>query len=257
MEQKMAKRDKLAQCRHRVTTLTWAVPACGRVVAERCCPLYGCGQLLSLGPSNDDSPAVQVEMAAAERIADISHRGGGESDVWCDDRTTEYAGGEWQDQFNAGYWAWDTSRPLAEQLAETARDDAEADALLDEINEPAPSPHLADPYGTLAAEKRERCLDEHGYGCTRAECGRSAPQQITGLSGPFDLSDTELVAAIAYNPPREPSVNVQFEEIEDGFGNVELIPIPLYSAEETAQIETKTETDEPDVSISDPLTEAQ
>lgn len=83
----------------------------------------------SLGPSNDDSPAVELEMFAAERIADIAADGGGESDVWCDDETTEIAGGPWQDAFNAALWTWDISRPIAEQLAETAADDAAADTM--------------------------------------------------------------------------------------------------------------------------------
>lgn len=87
------------------------------------------GRPSSLGPSNDDSPAVQIEMRAAEKIADIASIGGGESDVWCDDETTTITGGPWLDQFNASLWDWDTSRPLAEQFAETAADDAAADAL--------------------------------------------------------------------------------------------------------------------------------
>lgn len=32
------------------------------------------------------------------------------------------------------------------------------------------------------ADRRERCLDEHGYGCTRPECGR-VRGVIVGLSG--------------------------------------------------------------------------
>lgn len=36
---------------------------------------------------------------------------------------------------------------------------------------------------TAAADRRERCLDEHGYGCARAECARHAvePEHMTGL----------------------------------------------------------------------------
>lgn len=37
---------------------------------------------------------------------------------------------------------------------------------------------------SAAADRRERCIDLHGYGCTRAECGRRSVSdgEITGLS---------------------------------------------------------------------------
>lgn len=34
-----------------------------------------------------------------------------------------------------------------------------------------------------AIDRRERCIDEHGYGCMRAECGRSAMRRVVGLTG--------------------------------------------------------------------------
>jgi hypothetical protein len=33
-----------------------------------------------------------------------------------------------------------------------------------------------------AADRRERCLHEHGYGCTRAECGRALTGEVRGLA---------------------------------------------------------------------------
>jgi hypothetical protein len=32
-------------------------------------------------------------------------------------------------------------------------------------------------------DRRYRCLDEHGYGCAREKCGRSASPRVVGLSG--------------------------------------------------------------------------
>lgn len=32
-----------------------------------------------------------------------------------------------------------------------------------------------------SATRRERCLDEHGYGCGRIECGRGPHGVVTGL----------------------------------------------------------------------------
>lgn len=109
----------------------------------------------SLGPSNDDSPAVQIEMRAAELdlwyvVDDLSIS---EGDGWDDDEingwrthcgllsvgpstTPQLAGWlacemtmhEARVVRDATAWAWDTSRPLSEQFAETAADDAAADA---------------------------------------------------------------------------------------------------------------------------------
>lgn len=99
----------------------------------------------SLGPSNDDSPAVQIEMRAAEifgrgfapMTADemrgyLNHPlqtfAPGDLEVagWlaCEMNVTDVLRAE----RDATAWAWDVSRPLAEQFAETAADDAAADA---------------------------------------------------------------------------------------------------------------------------------
>lgn len=110
----------------------------------------------SLGPSNDDSPAVQVEMRAAELVG----QGFGpmaDAEVFEDPDFTpdpeQIAG--WlareisesraaDPERDATVWAWDISRPIAEQLTEAASDDAASGAL-----EPAacptctsPAPHL-------------------------------------------------------------------------------------------------------------------
>lgn len=70
----------------------------------------------SLGPSNDDSPAVQVEIRAAELIAVGAYID--ESNVWADDENGTIvitSNDSAFDQYNATLWAWDISRPLAEQ----------------------------------------------------------------------------------------------------------------------------------------------
>jgi hypothetical protein len=76
----------------------------------------------SLGPSNDDSPAVRLEMLAAIHLGVLRHL----PDVWdAGDGVAEFEASE----RIPNAWAWDISRPLAEQLAETAADDAAADLL--------------------------------------------------------------------------------------------------------------------------------
>lgn len=102
----------------------------------------------SLGPSNDDSDAVRVEMRAAE-IASVRRgnpgclRGDSETSGWidhfsgadlADEEPREWLAG-WlsreilthddRDQRDADAWSWDISRPLAEQFAETAADAAD------------------------------------------------------------------------------------------------------------------------------------
>jgi hypothetical protein len=102
----------------------------------------------SLGPSNDDSPLVAVEMRAAairgqgfgpmttaERVGYKTH-----GDPVFTPGTAEERAGWLACEINvsdslraardADNWAWDISRPLAEQFAETAADDAAADAMI-------------------------------------------------------------------------------------------------------------------------------
>lgn len=33
-----------------------------------------------------------------------------------------------------------------------------------------------------AADRRERCLNEHGYGCARGECGRGRVGEVRGFA---------------------------------------------------------------------------
>lgn len=107
----------------------------------------------SLGPSNDDSDAVRVEMRAAELHASwdpgISPE---EYQGWMarhdegialdsNDRLAGWLSREIRyadTPRDIGTWSWDISRPLAEQFAATATDDAAADAL------PVPGESLAD-----------------------------------------------------------------------------------------------------------------
>lgn len=100
---------------------------------------------MSLGPSNDDSPAVAIEIRAAElhlswtpdtttieeytgwlarHDDNIPLDSPGRLAGWLS-REIRYAGTE----RDIGSWSWDISRPLAEQFAETAADDAAAGAL--------------------------------------------------------------------------------------------------------------------------------
>jgi hypothetical protein len=95
----------------------------------------------SLGPSNDDSPAVQIEMRAAEVLGagfgpmTAGERDGywGHPDQEFTPSTDQLAGWLCREINEAGSWeartawAWDISRPIAEQLAETAALDAQAD----------------------------------------------------------------------------------------------------------------------------------
>ncbi len=106
----------------------------------------------SMGRANDSTQAVKVEMRAAEIALSArgkpGHlRGEDEASGNCD----HFTGGDLADEDPRGWlagwlsaeirshesreirdataWAWDISRPLAEQLAETADDNAAADAL--------------------------------------------------------------------------------------------------------------------------------
>lgn len=97
----MAKRDKLAQCDHR-----------GRVNLGTHLRCAVCKQLLSLGEANE--PEVDI---AAGRIAAQGGLADGENLYELPLGSHRISTG---DQGDA--WAWDISRPLAEQLAETARD---------------------------------------------------------------------------------------------------------------------------------------
>lgn len=46
-----------------------------------------------------------------------------------------------------------------------------------------------------AADRRERCLDEHGYGCARAECGRALAGDVRGLAEFLPTSDPARIVA--------------------------------------------------------------
>lgn len=107
----------------------------------------------SLGPSNDDTSDVQEEIEAAEYAMRASlspdvRRGW---DAHFMDSDPPFLGGiSWRagwlareiathddrDQRDADAWSWDISRPLAEQFAETAADDAATDATVTGTSEP-------------------------------------------------------------------------------------------------------------------------
>ena len=148
------------KCKHSNTTSEFLADG---TTARKWLYCDDCNKPLSLGPSNDDSPAVQVEMRAAESYAkgndpeppfsnvpfmalfgfanhskqldSVSawpprHRSG--VDWWSGWLLRELATHDDRETRDANAWAWDLSRPLAEQLAETARDDAAADAMVDD-----------------------------------------------------------------------------------------------------------------------------
>jgi hypothetical protein len=139
----------------------------------------------SLGPSNDDSPAVQVEMRAAElhqswtrdtdTITDEEYTGWlarhdgnipldnpGRLAGWLS-REIRYAGTERE----IGSWAWDISRPIADQLAETAADDAAADALVEEYRA------LAWPTASVSRDPDPGNAASDGTACT---CGHAVEE---------------------------------------------------------------------------------
>jgi hypothetical protein len=162
--------------------VVWLDGKAGCVAVEACTEATG-----SLGPSNDDSPAVQIEMRAAElerasaegwpgRCPGIATTA--EDWGWYDHLNrvvTEPSAGEPADsQWRAGYlareiathddretrdataWAWDTSRPLAEQLAGASARDELAKRLLREIHdEDAATEQLAETAADDAGEAQD------------------------------------------------------------------------------------------------------
>jgi hypothetical protein len=106
-----------------------------------------CGATLPLGPSNDDSPAVPIEMRAAE-IGGCGFMGKLRSDDEKTGWSDHWLSHDLDDEDPAGWlaswlgreiaiggddstaWAWRTDRPLAEQLAETTEWDAAADRIV-------------------------------------------------------------------------------------------------------------------------------
>lgn len=111
------------------------------------CRRCGARGVRRLGPSNDAEPAVLVEMraAAVEAVPGIARlsmtteeSAGWATHFWRDDPKPSGEAG-WLtyelsthvdiDARDRNAWSWDPSRPIAEQLAETARVDAAADEL--------------------------------------------------------------------------------------------------------------------------------
>src|SRR4051812_48167856 len=115
-ELKMGKR-----CPHK---LVRRIETSSATIAYQCVACLANG-VRPLGPSNDGSPAVRLEIDAAERLAaQSSYLTDICDDVWdVDGVTLSFADSEYM----ATAWAWRIDRPLAEQLAETAADDAAAD----------------------------------------------------------------------------------------------------------------------------------
>lgn len=132
----------MPRCNHKTTRYDWGRDASGAEVAiARWC--LGCGARLSLGPSNDEPAAVQLEMLAAIHLGhprdlpDAWDAGGGMVEFGFSDRIPEA-------------WSWDISRSLAEQFAEVARADAAADRLIADVAAHASGNSVVP--GELAAE---------------------------------------------------------------------------------------------------------
>lgn len=201
-----AERDKLAQCKHK-----WSVE--GTRWFKQC---GDCGELLSLGEA--DEPGADV---AAGRL--IAFHGG----LADDENLYLHDGGAIAvttgDQDDA--MAWSLARSVAEQIDEVC--DRFGDGLAIPDDRPGArcdwhAEHGADDKPTgqrceSAATHRIVWLDGSGrfsLGCgAHLELDAKAPpvriERLDGTTGEtclgFDLSDTELVAAIAHSPPREPN----------------------------------------------------
>lgn len=175
----------------------------------------------SLGPSNDDSPAVQIEMRAAEleetehweprRVMTregwgyLDHLSPGAEPAEDDHASNQdwlagWLSGELErfddrDQRDATAWTWDISRPLAEQLAETAADDAAADAL-------APAPVRCDWHPEHGADDMP----------TGQRCDATATHRIVWLDGSNRFS-YGCDAHLELDPAAPP---VRIEKLSDG-----------------------------------------
>lgn len=137
----MSKRKK--QCEHPVDMYEFRD---GEPVSRYCPVTFGCGALLPLGPANDLDLHVQHEIAAAEIVARMQTGGPNMTNAELDgyngdDSSPFYDLAGWHIGWLAAEathdhsdgWAWDVSRPIADQLAETALVDAEADGLAREV----------------------------------------------------------------------------------------------------------------------------
>ena len=78
----------------------------------------------SLGWSDESTPEARESLSVAEALLMYQRAGMPWIDAWDSGGGKILIGSAGPDA-----WAWDISRPLADQLAETARDDAAADAL--------------------------------------------------------------------------------------------------------------------------------
>jgi len=184
-----------------------------------------CGVRLPLGPSNDDSPAVQVEMRAAE-IAQV------EGDAMSQAEAIGYAehpcDGVISDEHAAGWlsseidthfehdhrdieaWPWDPTRPLAGQYEEKSCpvDHGHAKsiaALADGIVEAGGElPYLGArpdasgepwscPDGSSECEILRQCTNKCGRKDTQAEIDANGPA-YDAINDAFDAEDADLQA---------------------------------------------------------------
>lgn len=196
------------QCKHEATVYTWREGHIGPTSA-RCSPTLGCGEWLSLGPSNDDSDSVRVEMRAAE-IPGMARGVPGEisgedevsgwldhftrADIWSDEDPQKWHAGwlahEMQDvrittpesvNHDANAWPWDPSRPVAGQYEQWLR--------AAEIEATTPSRHLD---GWTKFDEIDE-VDDDGN-----------PLTAFAYSPGMDDDSEPLTAALDYSPADHP-----------------------------------------------------
>jgi hypothetical protein len=158
-----------------------------------------CQELLSLGKAKEP----RADVAAGRMIAVHGGLAEGEDLYELPLGSRRITTGDQDDA-----WDWRVDRPIAEQFSLGLH----AFSSIDRSVAPTSLQHLA-PQRPLSVELIRDAAK------VIAKVEGSEP-----LSGPFDMSDTELVAAIAHSPPREPNVNAALATVG-----------PLYSAEEAAQ----------------------
>ncbi|HEU4727733.1 MAG TPA: hypothetical protein VFT22_07585 [Kofleriaceae bacterium] len=124
------------KCKHSITLNVWSKDS-DEVIGGRCSSVFGCGDYISLGPSNDKPEAVRIEIRAAELaigwkenpgiigplIANTREGWGWEDhEKESDDDVANHAG--WLAREITMYdrdrdaWPWDPTRPVAGQYEE-------------------------------------------------------------------------------------------------------------------------------------------
>lgn len=161
---------------------------------------HACEATLPLGPSNDEPAAVQQEMRAAEMLSTYHSAGLAHFVVYDFGNGCFSIYDQAEIQPTALAWAWDISRPIAEQLAETLRVDAEADEVAAAVAEILGDADLAacDSCEAPFGRNDGACVDGKGServvipehppdpACT---CDATAPDAATAIALGWTLRD--------------------------------------------------------------------